>query len=121
MIKQLLVKGAVLGTAALALAGLAAVASLMSGNLEFATDEPVAAPIDSASALAVAQEGLAAVGTGHRDLAAERDVLSRDHDGGLRDRLLGVVGPAAAPLGDDDHADERDDCEEDPDEKDQPV
>jgi len=59
MIKQLLVKGAVLGTAALALAGLAAVASLMSGNLEFAAEQPVAAPIDTTAALAVAQDQLA--------------------------------------------------------------
>ncbi len=59
MIKRMLVKGAVLATATLALAGLASVASLLSGDLEFAADQPVAAPIDSASALAVAQDQLA--------------------------------------------------------------
>lgn len=58
MIKRVFVRAAAVGLGVLALAGLGAVASILSGDLEFTGQVPVAAPVDTASALAVAQDQL---------------------------------------------------------------
>lgn len=59
MIKRVLVRAAAVGLGVLALAGLGAVASMLSGDLKFADPVSVAVPVDTATALSVAQDQLA--------------------------------------------------------------
>jgi soluble lytic murein transglycosylase-like protein len=59
MIKHVLVRVAVVAVSLFALAGLGALASVLSGDLEFASPEQVLAPVDTAAALVVAQDQLA--------------------------------------------------------------
>lgn len=59
MIKRVFMRAAAVGLGVLALAGLGAVASMLSGDLKFTDPVSVAVPVDTAAALTVAQDQLA--------------------------------------------------------------